>query len=172
MSDGLSKFEEKIRSFDIVYCKLDLTKKLMSKRRIKTPEDAVAICGELVASLDREVLMQINMDAAGHPINCSIFSIGLANCTVVGMREVMKNAILSNARQIIILHNHPSGNLTPSREDVALVQNMYAAAKLIDIQLQDHIIVGTGTDDFLSMERDGYFTFDEQIKLRTNNVKI
>ena len=80
--------------------------------------------------MDREVLCVINLKSDGTPINCNIVSIGAVNQSIAEPRELFEASILSNAAQMIIVHNHPSGSLEPSKIDIMLTDRML---KLTDL---------------------------------------
>ena len=115
---------------------------LYSDTPVKCPEDAVALLGMELEGYDREVACVVNMQADGRPVNMEIISMGTVNMALVSPREVFKSAILSNAANIMLLHNHPSGDPTPSRADLELTHKIWEAARLMDIPLLDHIILG------------------------------
>ena len=117
---------------------------LYSDQPVKSPEDAVALLGRELEDYDREVACVVNLQADGRPINMEIISMGTINMSLVSSREVFKSAILSNAANIMLLHNHPSGDPTPSRADLELTQKIWEAARIMDIPLLDHIILGRG----------------------------
>ena len=102
------------KELEIVSVKLNRYDKLMADRAIESPEDAVALLGEFLRDMDREVLCVVNLRADGVPINCNIVSVGALNETVAHPREILKSSILSNAASILIVHNHPSGSLIPT----------------------------------------------------------
>ena len=76
------------------------------------------------------------------------------NKAIVHPREVFKTAILSNAASIMAFHNHPSGETTPSQQDIQLTNRLYEAGELLGIKLLDHLIIGDGT--FTSLKEKGY----------------
>lgn len=78
---------------------------------------------------------------------------GNVNSSIVGTREVFQKALLGNAVSIILLHNHPSGDCTPSREDINVTQRLQEAGKIIGVDVLDHIIIG---DTFTSLKEKGY----------------
>lgn len=84
----------------------------------------------------------------------SIVSVGTINASLVSTREVFKTSILSNAASIIAIHNHPSGNITPSKQDRLITEKLYQAGQLMDIELLDHIIVGGTTSEILSFQEE------------------
>ena len=114
---------------------------LMSRTPIRYPEDAVKLLGSYLCKMDREVICIINLRSDGRPINCSICSMGAIDQAIAHPREIMKAAILSNASNIIMMHNHPSSNLTPSKEDTMLTDRMSVVCEILGIPLADHIIV-------------------------------
>lgn len=118
---------------------------------IDTPAKAVSIMVPILAELDREEVCVVNLDGKNHPINFNIVSIGSLNASLVTGREVYKSAVLSNAARVIMLHNHPSSSLAPSREDREVTGKMMYAGSFLDIELQDHIIVAGRTGETFSM---------------------
>lgn len=124
---------------------------VFSMEPIDTPAKAVAIMAPILAELDREEVCVVNLDGKNHPINFNIVSIGSLNASLVTGREVYKSAVLSNAARVILLHNHPSSSLAPSREDREVTGKMMYAGSFLDIELQDHIIVAGRTGETFSM---------------------
>lgn len=123
---------------------------IMSENEIHNPGDAVKLLGEYLCELDREVLCVINVKANGIPINCSICSMGAVDQTIAHPRELLKTAILSNAAGMIIMHNHPSGTLKPSKYDTMLTDQMAKVCQIMGIPLLDHIIVGGDNSEYFS----------------------
>ena len=100
---------------------------------------------------DREYLLVISVDSKGRPLAIEIVSIGTVNATLAEPREIFKHAILANAAGIILVHNHPSGDCTPSEEDEEMTRRINESGKLLGILVRDHVIIG-----------DGYFSFHEE----------
>lgn len=115
---------------------------------IHNPADAVKAMQSMMKDMDREMLVVINMATSGQVINASICSIGTVNQALVSPPEVFRTAICSGAPRVIVMHNHPSGDLTPSREDKKITKRLAMAGKILGIHVDDHIIVGR--DDSLS----------------------
>lgn len=115
---------------------------LLSKEQLDTPEKVVNAFAEELKQYDREVIAIINMQTDSKPINITIASMGAVDGALANPRELLKAAILSNATGIIMLHNHPSGNLLPSQLDVRITDKLKMVCDLIDVKLLDHIIVG------------------------------
>jgi len=87
-------------------------------------------------------------------LSTRVMHIGTLNMTVVGAREVFREAIRENAASIIVAHNHPSGDPTPSPEDIAITKKLLEVGDLLDIRLLDHIIVGQ--NESVSLQEMGY----------------
>lgn len=85
----------------------------------------------------------------------SVFEIshGNVNSSVVSPREVFQKALLANAVSIILMHNHPSGDTKPSREDIEVTKRLVEAGKIVGVQVLDHLIIG---DDYCSLKEKGY----------------
>lgn len=138
------------QELDVVSIRLVKDSPLLSELPIRTPEDAVKLLGKYLSEMDREVLCIINLKSSGVPINCNFASMGTLNYDFVHPREVFKSCILSNAASFLVMHNHPSGNIKPSREDIIITDRLIQAGKLLGIMLLDHIIVGTDDSSFFS----------------------
>lgn len=115
---------------------------LYSDKFVVNSKDAVEILRKELSTYDREVFGILNLNTKGQPINFNIASMGTIDSTAVHPREVFKPAILSNATAFIGLHNHPSGSIKPSKNDIIVTQRLYEAGKLIGIEMLDHIIAG------------------------------
>lgn len=115
---------------------------LYGGRRINSPAEGAELGRRFLEDLDRERLMLCCLNCKNEPISVSTISIGSLNASIVHPREVFKVAILSNAASIILYHNHPSGDDTPSQEDISITKRLVEAGKIIGISLIDHIIIG------------------------------
>lgn len=91
---------------------------------------------------DREHLVLITLDIKNNITSISTVSIGSLNSSIVHLREVFKVAILSNSASIIMAHNHPSGDSTPSKEDINITHRIKECGKILGIELLDHLIIG------------------------------
>ncbi|MGV8980533.1 JAB domain-containing protein [Clostridium sp.] len=116
---------------------------LYEGRKITTPLQAAEIARQFLEESDREKLIAICLDSKNQPLSMSVISIGSLNSSIVHPREVYKIAILSNSASIILCHNHPSGETTPSKEDISITNRLKECGKLIGIELIDHIIIGS-----------------------------
>ncbi len=147
---------------------------LYSTDMIDTPDRAIEIMSDMMKTLDREHVCVVNLDGASHPINFNVVSVGSINVSPVAMREVFKTAILSNASNILLLHNHPSSSITPSREDHAVTARVLMASEMMGIPLVDHIIVGGGTGEYFSYKKElrGMFNLNGmQTFLKANGME-
>lgn len=113
-----------------------------SSKRIHTPAEAAQLAMTYLTGLDREHLVVILLDSKNMIIGINTVCIGTLNTAYVSMREVFKPAIVANAAAIFVAHNHPSGDPTPSSEDVHITKQISEAGKLLDIPLLDHIVCG------------------------------
>lgn len=118
---------------------------ILVKDRIAGVEDAVRVLSKIFTDYDREVLSVINMRSDNTPINMSVCGMGTLNQAIAHPRELLKSSFLSNANAILLFHNHPSGNLQPSKEDVYITKRMQMVCELAGIPLLDHIILGVST---------------------------
>ena len=103
---------------------------------------------------EEEVFVIITLDNANRLTGLFEVSVGSLNSSIVNPREVFKRAILNNAKSIVMAHNHPSGVLEPSKEDIDITKKLVAVGELLGIEVFDHIIVGKD-DDYISFRRKG-----------------
>lgn len=118
---------------------------LYSTEPVLSPDIANKLIRTEMKYLDREALVVLNLDSQLHPINFNVVSIGCDNKSAFKMGDVFKSSILSSASCIMLFHNHPSGNPSPSEEDINITRRIINAGSLLDINLMDHIIVGGDT---------------------------
>ena len=126
---------------------------LYEPRKITSPKDAAKLAINFLGDLDREEFIVISLDIKNQPLTINLVSIGTLNSNLIHPREVMKSAILSNAANIIVAHNHPSGVLEPSKEDIAITNRLKESGKIIGIELLDHLIVSN--EDYISLKERG-----------------
>ena len=103
----------------------------------------------------KEVMKLLLLNTKAKLIGASDISVGTVNATLVSPRELFLEALKKNAVSIILLHNHPSGDPTPSQEDILLTQRVRKAGDLIGIELLDHIIIGDNR--YISLREKGFF---------------
>lgn len=123
---------------------------LLDEVMLDTPEQAAAYMANIMKDLDREYVCVVNFDTSLHPINYNFVSMGSIDCSIVSMSNVFKAAILSNARNIMLFHNHPSGSIEPSKQDNNITRTLVQVSKLIGIDVLDHIIIGGNSNLYYS----------------------
>lgn len=143
---------EKEHELKVVSIRLVDEPPLFSKKPLLTSADAVEAVGKELQKYDRELFCILNLRTKGQVINMNIVSMGTLNTALVHPREVFKSAILSNACAIILVHNHPSGNCTPSPQDMQITENLRKCGELLGIPVKDHIIIGGGKEYYSFME--------------------
>lgn len=131
-----------MNELEVVNIRLVKEPSIYSDIILDSPQAVVELMAKELAQYDREVLCILNMKTDGQVINMNIVSVGTVNSSLVNPREVFKSSILSNASGIIAIHNHPSGNIKPSREDRNITKRLKECGELMGIELLDHIIIG------------------------------
>lgn len=127
---------------------------LYGTRRFNKPEDAAKAVQGIYQYADREMVVVMSLDSKQAPLSLEIISVGSINASIIDMRSVFKNAILSNAANIICFHNHPSGVCEPSSDDITVTNRMKESGILLGIKLIDHIILGDH-GDYKSLKEEG-----------------
>lgn len=120
---------------------------------IHSPADAAHILECFIGALDHEELWVIVLDTRNKVKRLVALYKGTVNASQVRISEVFREAILENAPSIIVAHNHPSSDVTPSPEDISVTRNIVQAGKILDISVLDHIIVGGSS--FTSLKEKG-----------------
>ena len=117
-----------------------------SKPKINSPEDIVKFVAPSMALADREEFHVISLDTKNRVIADDVLYKGTINQAPIRVAEVFRTAILNNATSIVIAHNHPSGDPTPSAADVSVTEDIVKAGKLLDIEVLDHMVIGMGAE--------------------------
>lgn len=122
---------------------------------IKSPEDVAQVGKEFMRIHEEpeEYMYMICMNTKNKIIGVFEISHGTANSSIVRPREVFQKALLANAVSIILLHNHPSGDPKPSREDIDVTKRLTEAGRVLGVDVLDHIIIG---DTYVSLKEKGY----------------
>ena len=126
---------------------------LYGERTINSPSTAADLLNQFLEDSDREMLIVCCLDTKNQPTCINVVSIGTLNSSLVHPREVFKPAILGNSSSIIIAHNHPSGDTSPSNEDIRITERLKEAGKIIGIELIDHLIIGR--NKYTSLKEEG-----------------
>lgn len=143
---------------------------LYSKEPMNNPDAAIRVMNEFLSQVDRELFCIVNLQADLTPINMNIVSVGSLNEALINPREIFKSAILSNAHSMMLIHNHPSGNLTPSTSDIQTTARMQELGELMGISLVDHIITGRN-GNYYSFRDKGEFP-DSRVRFSTRVENI
>jgi len=125
------------------------------KITVKSPEDAIKATKSQLKGKKKEHFLVLCLDTRNHLINTNRISIGSLDCSLAHPREVFKEAISSCAASVIFIHNHPSGDPTPSEDDIKLTKRLVEAGEIIGIEVLDHIIICDR--DHLSMKAKNLF---------------
>ena len=112
--------------------------------QIQGPEDVYGLLGSEMAALDHEQLRVVLLDTKNRVLRVALVYQGSVNSAQVRVAEVFKDAVRQNAPGIVVVHNHPSGDPTPSAADVALTTEVHRAGQILGIDVVDHLIVGQG----------------------------
>lgn len=138
-------------------CVGELAKRIASTRRrqqvvLESPESIAYYYMERMRHETQEILMLAMFDSKSMLIGEKVISVGTCNAALISAREIYRTALQEQAVYIVILHNHPSGNPEPSREDIQVTRKIKQSGEILDILLMDHIIIGDNR----------YFSFREQ----------
>lgn len=129
---------------------------LYPERKVSSPEKAAELIRPFIEDSDREMFMVLYMNTKNEPVGLHTVSIGTINAALVSPPEVFKAALLSNAAALIVFHNHPSGHIQPSKEDINITKRLTEAGQILGIHVTDHIIIG---------DEGKYYSFKEENQL-------
>ncbi len=111
---------------------------------VSTPEDVVALCGPQLRGLDREHFWTLALNTKNRLMRIIEVSVGSLSASIVHPRELFKEAIRVSAASVIVVHNHPSGDPTPSGADIQLTRRLAKAGDVLGIEVLDHVVIGDG----------------------------
>jgi DNA repair protein RadC len=136
----------------------EITRRLRSRNGLarvvlSSPEQVFARYGPLMEDLKKEIFRVALLDSQNGLLRDVVVSEGTLSASLVHPREVFKPAILESAASVILLHNHPSGDPAPSREDLRLTRQLVECSKLLELRIHDHVIIGR--ERFVSMAQRG-----------------
>lgn len=125
-------------------------------RKIKSPEDIAQLARVYLRmqELPEEYMYMVILNNKLQVTGVFEISHGNVNSSIVGPREVFQKALLANAVSIILMHNHPSGDPTPSSEDIKVTQRLIKAGEILGVQVLDHLVVGRTS--YISLKDKGY----------------
>jgi DNA repair protein RadC len=126
---------------------------------IDKPETLYPVLSE-IANLAQEIFCVVLLNTKNKVIGIKPVTVGILDCSVVHPREVFYCAIKASAKAIIVAHNHPSGDLTPSPEDIHSGVKLVKSGKILDIPVLDSVIVGPATTKVYSLRQHGHLEAD------------
>jgi DNA repair protein RadC len=150
---GFAKAVQLVAAFGLAQ---RLARETLAKQKIDSPELVNELVGPEMRRLRKESLRVILLDTRYHLIRVEEVSIGSVNESIAHPRDVFRPALVASAYAVIVVHNHPSGDASPSQTDHSLTRRLAEAAELLQIKLLDHIIIGAPADG-----NPGYFSFKE-----------
>ena len=109
---------------------------------VSTPEDVVAICWPQLRGSDREHFWALALSTKNHLLKIIEVSVGSLNASIVHPRELFKDAVRVSAASVVVVHNHPSGDPTPSGADIQLTRRLVKAGDVLGIEVLDHVVIG------------------------------
>lgn len=125
-----------------------LQQRLVGKRYLHSSREVRDYLEHAMRGLKREVLTVIYLDAAHAILGSEVVTEGTINLNTIYPRELVQRALANHAAALIIAHNHPSGALQPSSQDIGLTKNLYLLCSFLQIQLLDHLLIGDGVYSF------------------------
>ncbi len=111
---------------------------------VSTPEDVVRVCGVQLRGLDREHFWALVLNTKNQLLRVVEVSVGSLNASIVHPRELFKEAVRVSAASVVVVHNHPSGDPTPSGADIQLTRRLVRAGDVLGIDVLDHVVIGDG----------------------------
>ena len=151
---GLAKAAQIRAAFELAN-RLDSHQGAGQRPLVKSPNDVAAVVGSRFRGKKKEHFLALFLDTRSRLIKVSEISVGSLDTSVVHPREVFKEALAASAASVIFVHNHPSGDTTPSEEDIGLSKRLAEAGQIMGVDVLDHIIFAGG--DYLSLKRRGQF---------------
>jgi DNA repair protein RadC len=115
-----------------------------SRPLVQTASDVVALCSAQMRGLDREHFWALALNTKNRLLRLVEVSVGSLNASIVHPRELFKEAVRVSAASLVVVHNHPSGDPTPSGADLQLTRRLVRAGDVLGIELVDHVVIGDG----------------------------
>jgi DNA repair protein RadC len=115
-----------------------------ARQSVSTPEDVVALCNPRMRGLDREHFWTLALNTKNRLLRVIEVSVGSLNASIVHPRELFRDAVRLSAASVIVVHNHPSGDPTPSGADIQLTRRIVKAGDVLGIEVLDHVVIGDG----------------------------
>ena len=143
---GLTKsHEEKVNALrDVIVTYMSIREDITGKR-VKDPKDAVEVAGDRLRTLDHEELWVAYLNRDNVVVSFEMLFKGSLDSVNISHKQIIAKALSKNASNLILFHNHPSGNPTPSISDINQTRMVTNACKTMEMQMLDHIIIGSGS---------------------------
>ena len=132
-----------------------MLKLIDKKEKVRCPKDVYDLMKGIYFGMNTEMVSIVILDNACNVLSIKKISSGFSNTVSLGVKEVFSEPIKHMATSIILVHNHPSGNIEPSKQDVRFSKTIAEYGKTFGIILNDHIIIGK--NEYISMKEKGYF---------------
>ena len=136
---------------------------------ITRPEAAADLLVPMLQNQDREHCVTLNLDTKHRLLATTTVSIGSVDHTFMSPREVFRDALLHGASAIVIAHNHPSGDATPSRDDEAVTRRLGRAGELVGVEVLDHVVIGHGR--WTSLARRGVLVEHADVRTASSPIR-
>ena len=120
---------------------------------VRSPEDGAKVAANFIGDEDREVFFVMCLNTKNQVIAVHRCHVGSLNMSVVAPREVFKSAILNNSASIIVSHQHPSQNVSPSSEDISVTKRLMECGRILGIEVLDHLIVNAKAEYYSMREK-------------------
>lgn len=146
------KFKQIKAVYETLVVREDIANYLKTGQRYTSPRQVYDTFSFLIKEI-KEMFLTLHLDGKNRIVAMDVVSIGSLNQSIVCPRSVFQTALLSNAAALILIHQHPSGDPTPSSEDIAITRRLKEAGEIINCRVLDHIIIGNG--DYLSFVERG-----------------
>jgi DNA repair protein RadC len=137
---GKDKAAALVAAFELVR-RIEFESKWYSNKKISSPKDIAELYIPLLRDELQEKFFVVCLSSSNRIIKHELLFVGTLNSSLVHPREIFKTALANNSANIILMHNHPSGNSEPSHEDISITRKISDAGKLLEIQIFDHIII-------------------------------
>ncbi len=124
------------------------------KRKVCSPKDVYVLMYPKMREQKKERFITLYLDTKNQILKEEVVSVGSLNASIVHPREVFKSALMESSASVIMVHNHPSGDPSPSREDIMVTEKLVEGGKLLGIDVLDHIIIGDGR--YVSLKDEGF----------------
>jgi DNA repair protein RadC len=133
-----------------------------SKERVKSPEDIARICAD-IRDLAQETFHVLLLNTRNNLVNRVMATAGILDASLCHPREMFRQAVAQDAAAIVLVHNHPSGDPSPSAEDIKITKQMIDAGNIMGIKVLDHVVLGRpsheGDKGYISLRESGLCDF-------------